>query len=68
MFKNFFCGMCKKQIPLDMKTTMILIDNSDDIKHGSICTGCNFALKDIFNSRQLQTKQITLLDELGVKT
>lgn len=55
-------------MPLDMKTTMILIDNSEDVKHGSICTGCNFSLKDIFNSRQLQTKQITLLDKLGVKT
>ena len=35
-------------MPLDMKTTMILIDNSEDVKHGSICTGCNFSLKDIF--------------------
>ena len=66
-FKDFFCGMCKNKRPLEMKTTIILIGNTDDIKHGSICVPCNESLKDIFNSRQLQSKQITLLGELGVK-
>ena len=49
-----------------MKTTMILI-KSDEVKHGNICSNCNESLKDIFNSRQLQSKQITLMGELGVK-
>ena len=65
-FKDFFCGMCKNKRPLEMKTTIILI-KSDDIKHGSICIPCNSSLKDIFNSRQLQSKQITLLAEFGVR-
>ena len=65
-FKDFFCGMCKNKRPLEMKTTMILI-KSDEVKHGNICSNCNESLKDIFNSRQLQSKQITLMGELGVK-
>jgi len=49
-----------------MKTLLILV-KSDDVTHGSICTECNSSLKDIFNSRQLQTKQITLMGEMGIK-
>ena len=59
--------MCKNKKPNEMKTMIILIDSSDDVKHGEICSVCNFALKDIFNTRELQTKQLTLLDGLGIK-
>ena len=47
---------------------MILI-HSDDIKHGNhmLHTMQFESLKDIFNSRQLQSKQITLMGELGGK-
>ena len=65
-FKDFFCGMCKNKRPLEMKTLLILV-KSDDVTHGSVCTECNESLKDIFNSRQLQTKQITLMGEMGIK-
>ena len=67
MFKNFFCGMCKIKRPNEMKTKIIIIDSADIVNHGSICAVCNAAIKNIFNTRKLQTNQITLLADMGIK-
>ena len=59
--------MCKIKRSNEMKTKIIIIDTADDVRHGSICNICNNALKSIFNTRELQTNQKTLLNDLGIK-
>ena len=67
-FDTFFCGLCKKKNPNELKRKIIFFDpTSDSLSVSDFCSFCSSTIRGILNSRPLTEKQTNLLESMGIE-